>query len=157
MKFNLLSTIHRIELCITNPNFVQLQCSLLMHSRAGKIRYIPGKLLTKQQLRIKYKVISLRKDILYVDWCQGFRHIYHSVLGLVATYAIAYDCVVVRAYACCHLSRYIISVVFCSLIPLVVSASLNSQYNSEFHLDIQLQPVHYLTSDQEYIYLLKIF
>ena len=61
--------------------------------------------------------------------CQGFKHIHHDVLGLVATYAMAYDCVVVRAYACCHLSRYIISVVFCSLIPLVVSASLNSQYN----------------------------
>jgi hypothetical protein len=46
----------------------------------------------------------------------------------VATYAMAYDCIVVRAYVYCHLSRYIMSVVFCSLIPLVVSASLNSQY-----------------------------
>ena len=26
--------------------------------------------------------------------CQGFRHTYHDVLGLVATYAMAYDCVV---------------------------------------------------------------
>ena len=55
-------------------------------------------------------------------------HTYHDS-GLVATYAMVYDCLVVRAYACCHLSRYIISVVFCSLIPLVVSVSLNYQYN----------------------------
>ena len=61
--------------------------------------------------------------------CQGFKHIYHDVSGLVATYAMAYDCIVVGTYVYCHLSRDIIGVVFCSLILLVVSASLNSQYN----------------------------
>src|SRR3981081_3210606 len=36
-----------------------------------------------------------------------------------------YVYVVVRAYACCHLSRYKVSIVlYSSLIPLVVSASL---------------------------------
>ena len=83
--------------------------------------------------------------------CQGFRHTYHDVLGLVATYAMAYDCIVVRAYACCHLSRYIISVVFCSLISLVVSASLNSQYNWVSPW-FWLRPVHYRTSDQDYLF-----
>ena len=49
-------------------------------------------------------------------------------LRAVAIYATAYDYivyVVVRAYACCHLSRYKVSIVlYSSLIPLVVSASL---------------------------------
>ena len=66
---------------------------------------------------------------LFVLTVSGLQALYHGALGLVATCAMAYDCIVVRAYACCHLSRYIISVVFCSLIPSVVSASLNSQYN----------------------------
>ena len=74
--------------------------------------------------------ISSTKTIFDLCWLyQGFKHAYHDASGLVATYAIAYDCIVVRAYAYCHLSRYIMSVVFCSLIPLVVTVSLNSQYN----------------------------
>ena len=64
----------------------------------------------------------------------GFKHIYHDVLGLVAIYAIAYDCVVIRAYACYHLSRYIISFVFCSLIP-QLSLHHSIVNTTEFHLD----------------------
>ena len=113
-----------------------------------RIRKSLVSLVEKLILTLKYSYVLRTAPIYPVNWYQGFRHTYHDVLRLVATYAMAYDCIVVRAYACCHLSRYIISVVFCSLIPLVVSASLNSQYNWVSPW-FWLRPVHYRTSDQD--------
>jgi hypothetical protein len=81
----------------------------------------------------------------------------HDVSEAVAIYAIAYDCIVVMAYACCHVSRLVISVALCSLNPSVVSASLKLSTAfgillcrkpivniTEFHLDSRLRPAQHL-------------
>ena len=104
---------------------------------------------------------SGRIGVTWVRYCwlyQGFKHAYHNASGLVATYAMAYDCIVGRAYAYCHLSRYVISVVFCSLILLVVSASLNSQYNwaspwSDYNLCTYIASVQEDMALQDYIFM----
>ena len=79
---------------------------------------------------------------------------YVTISGSVAVYATAYDYTYVYSRKGLRMlppewvynERYVL---YSSLIPLVVSASLNSQYNSEFHLDYRLRPAHSLTSDQE--------
>src|ERR1700749_3611646 len=59
----------------------------------------------------------------------------------------------VRVYACCHLSRYIVSVMSCTLVlsPQLSLLYSDSQYSTEFHLDYRLRPAHSPTSDQERI------
>ena len=84
---------------------------------------VHGQLPTVLYLVIRYPVVSFvylflesvkEGEIFQYRNCwlyQGFKHAYHDASGLVATYVMAYDCIVVRAYAYCHLSRYIMSVV----------------------------------------------
>jgi hypothetical protein len=79
---------------------------------------------------------------------------YVTISGLVAVYATAHDYTRMCSRKGLRMlppewvynERYVL---YSSLIPLVVSAILNSQYNSEFHLDYRLRPAHSLTSVQQ--------
>ena len=91
-------------------------------------------------LEVWYFLLTVSGHQAYISRCLRLVNIRNGI----------YDCIVVRAYTCCHLSRYIISVVFCSLIPSVVSVSLNSQYNWVSPW-FWLRPLHYRTSDQDFV------